>query len=89
VSVVLEGDGPTQTQLAELGPGDHFGEIELLRGGPSVAGVRASGTAPVELVALPSAELAQLIGGAPQAEQNLGRMADQRLESYRRARQAA
>jgi ABC-type lipoprotein export system ATPase subunit len=53
VEVVLRGKRKTDISIARLTPGQFFGEVELLRGGKSIACVRAAPDGPVELVALP------------------------------------
>ena len=52
VEVVLLGRRREDVTVARLGPGEFFGEIELLRGGKSIASIRAGSDGPVELVAL-------------------------------------
>jgi ABC-type lipoprotein export system ATPase subunit len=42
--------GRSEKFLTQLGVGDLFGEIELLRGGKSIAGVRAAGKEPAEVL---------------------------------------
>ena len=52
VDIILQGDHRNDEVLARLGVGDFFGEIELVRGGKSIANVRAAAEGPVELLAL-------------------------------------
>jgi ABC-type lipoprotein export system ATPase subunit len=72
--------------LARLGPGQFFGEVELIRGGQSIACVRAS-SGPVELVALPREAFRQLVSNSPLAEEALGRIVQLRLDENRAADQ--
>ena len=53
VEVVLCGRKKQDISVARLSPGQFFGEIELLRGGKSIACVRAAPESLVELVAIP------------------------------------
>ena len=52
IEVVYERPGGNDVSLARLGPGEHFGEIELLRNVDSLATIRAVGRGQVDLVAL-------------------------------------
>ena len=49
--------------VAELGPGDHFGELALFDGGPRTATVTA--TSPMELLVLGQRELAGVVDDVP------------------------
>ncbi len=55
--------GIKDVTVARLGPGEFFGEIELIRGGKSIACIRAAPEAPVELVALPRDHFVALLEG--------------------------
>jgi CRP-like cAMP-binding protein len=48
--------------LARLGPGQHFGEVELLMGGPSIASVRPAENQTVELTLLNKADFMAFLG---------------------------
>jgi CRP-like cAMP-binding protein len=61
-------------------PGQYFGEVELVRGGKSIASVRASGDSQVELLALTRADFHQLLKESPLTEEAIGRMVQHRLE---------
>lgn len=72
-------DGGTQV-VATLGPGEVFGEISLLRGGPTTADVMASGT--VGALVLSVAEFQKVAQEFPQVVQYLqGLTADRLKES--------
>ena len=66
--------------LARLGPREFFGEVELLRGGLSIASVRAVGKQPVELVALPREGFNRLVSNSPLTQEAIGRIVQFRLE---------
>jgi len=71
--------------LAQLGPGQFFGEVELMRGGQSIASVRTMPGDPVELVALPREGFRQLIVNSPLTEEAIARIVQHRLEQNRSA----
>ncbi|NUM43702.1 MAG: cyclic nucleotide-binding domain-containing protein [Anaerolineales bacterium] len=54
--------GQKQVSLARLGPGQHFGEVELLMGGPSIASVRPAENQTVELTLLNKADFMAFLG---------------------------
>jgi ABC-type lipoprotein export system ATPase subunit len=89
VEVVL-GCGPQIEDgvvIARMGPGQFFGEIELVRGGLSLACVRVSPEAPVELVALHRAAFQKLVSESPLTEEAIGRIVQIRLAENRAADQ--
>jgi ABC-type lipoprotein export system ATPase subunit len=73
------------THIARLGPGQFFGEIELLQGGESIACIRAATNGPVELVALHRDPFVKLLGDSPLTEEMIGRIVQARLEENRTA----
>jgi energy-coupling factor transporter ATP-binding protein EcfA2 len=87
VDVVLGDRGCGETRLARLGPGQFFGEIELTRGGDSLASVRAALDGPVELALLPRAEFEQLVDESALAHRVLHGVADSRWEDHRRSQE--
>jgi putative ABC transport system ATP-binding protein len=87
VEVVLESsphreDGVT---IAQMGPGQFFGEIELVRGGQSIASIRATPEGPVELLALCRADFQKLLGQSPLTEEMIGNLVQTRLSENRTA----
>jgi CRP-like cAMP-binding protein len=64
------------------------GEIELLRGGDSIATVRACLEEGAEVAALDPAEFATLIAQSEAAEAAIGQIADERLAESRARREA-
>jgi ABC-type lipoprotein export system ATPase subunit len=87
VEIVLGDRGGGETRLARLGPGQFFGEIELTRGGDSLASVRAAPEAAVELAVLPRAEFIQLVDESALARRVLHGVADSRLAENRQSRE--
>jgi CRP-like cAMP-binding protein len=84
---MIEHDQGTPTILAELGPGEVFGEVGALLGRPRSATVRAAGT--LWALELPAAALLRAADADPTLEQRLWRLvagrslASQLLESAR------
>jgi len=89
VRVLLESRKSGQEELAELGPGDHFGEIELLKGGAALASIQAAADAPVDLIALPRHDLRRILRDLPQASDTLAQTAEARLSHNQRVAHAA
>jgi ABC-type lipoprotein export system ATPase subunit len=82
---LLRGQKRKDTRVARLGPGQFFGEIELLQGGQSIACIRAASDAPVELIALHRDPFIKLLGDSPLTEEMIGRIVQRRLEENRTA----
>lgn len=85
VEVVLESSKQSEVTLGQLGPGEFFGEIELIHGGESIASVRASPDGPVDLVALPHKDFAEMLVGSPLTEEALAHIVQSRLAQNRTA----
>jgi ABC-type lipoprotein export system ATPase subunit len=71
--------------VATLGAGEFFGEVELIHGGDSIAGVRASEEGPVRLAVLPHKEFNEMLKGSPLTEEALCKIVKARLEQNRSA----
>ena len=83
VDVVLL-DGKNQEYVvSNLGRGEFFGEVELLRGGMSIANVRAGGSQPVEVVYIPRADFVRVIEESPITAEAIGKIVQERLEQRR------
>lgn len=78
---VMTGNGLQSETLAQLGTNDLFGEIELMRGGKSIACVRA-GKEPVEVLAYPRADFLSILGESPITAEALDKIVQNRLEEY-------
>jgi ABC-type lipoprotein export system ATPase subunit len=72
-------------RIASMGPGQFFGEIELMQGGQSIASIRASSDEPVELAALHRDPFVNLLRDSPLTEQMIGKIVQARLEENRTA----
>ena len=83
VEIVLHETQSRSTLLAKMGPGEFFGEVELMRGGKSIASVRTSSTERVKIVALNREAFLNLIKKSPLTEQALGKIVQARLEQNR------
>lgn len=85
VDIVLQNEDCDEMNLARLGPGQFFGEVELTQGGDSIARVRAAPGSAVELALLPKNEFFQLIDGSPLTRNVLSEIAHARLAENRRS----
>ena len=83
VDVVLQGRSREDTVLARLETGDFFGEIELVRGGKSIANVRAAAESPVELLALSRADFNQMLDESPLTQEAISRVVQERLKEHK------
>jgi ABC-type lipoprotein export system ATPase subunit len=72
-------------RIASIGPGQFFGEIELMQGGQSIASIRAGSNEPVELAALHRDPFINLLRDSPLTEQMIGKIVQVRLEENRTA----
>ncbi len=91
VEVGLDRPGGSRVVVGHMGPGQYFGEIELLRGGRSIAGVRAAG-GPVEAYALPCEDFAALLAESDATRDSIGQVVRERAgenEAARRHTEAA
>jgi len=79
IEVVCERPGCNEISLARLGPGQHFGEIELLRNVDSLATIRAVGRDHVELVALDRETFARLTEQVQAMREQMTHIAQQRF----------
>ena len=71
-----------EMNLACLGAGQFFGEVELMNGGKSIASVRAALNGPVEVALLDRGEFLHLIDAAPAMQAGLVGVAQERLEEH-------
>jgi len=83
VEVVLLGRRKSDVTVARLCPGDYFGEIELLRGGRSIASIRAAPDGPVDLLSLRPEAFRQLLDSSPLTAESLAETVAARLRENR------
>ena len=80
VDVVLQGRLRKDTTLSQLGRNDFLGEMELLRGGKSIASVRAAEGEPVELLAMTRENFQWLMDESPLTGEAISNIVQKRLE---------
>jgi CRP-like cAMP-binding protein len=83
VDVVLLDEKNQEYIVSSLGRGEFFGEVELLRGGKSIANVRAGGSQPVEVVIIPRADFMHVIDQSPITAEAIGKIVQERLDQRR------
>ena len=84
VEVVLQKNRSKETVLSRLGADEFFGEAELLRGGKSIANVRAGGQ-PVEVMAIPRADFDRVMAESPITVEAVSKIVQKRLVEHRMA----
>jgi ABC-type lipoprotein export system ATPase subunit len=85
VEVVLQDRRSKETVISVLKPGEFFGVIELLRGGRSIANVRASARGPVDVLAVKREDFIRVLEQSPITAEALGKIVEERLEKHRAA----
>jgi putative ABC transport system ATP-binding protein len=83
VEVVLAGRRKDELTVARLCPDDFFGEIELLRGGKSIASIRAAPEGPVDLLTLRPEAFHQLLDSSPLTTELIAATVEARLRENR------
>lgn len=83
VEVVLLGNRNEDITIARLSPGQFFGEVELLRGGKTIANVRAGPDSPVELLTLPVMAFNELLQKSPITRDALADIVQERIRENR------
>jgi ABC-type lipoprotein export system ATPase subunit len=85
VEIALQRPGGTDVAVTQMGPGEYFGEIELLRGGGNLATIRAK-DGPVDVIALDGDDFMDLLGQSDSTRQALEHMAQLRTAENLAAR---
>jgi putative ABC transport system ATP-binding protein len=85
VEVVLLDRKQNETIVSRLKPGEFFGEIELMRGGKSIANVRANTESPVELLTIKREDFIRVMDESPITAEAVGKIVQERLEAHRAA----
>jgi ABC-type lipoprotein export system ATPase subunit len=83
VEVILQGRRREDVVVTQLDAGEFFGEIELMRGGKSIASIRCAPDGPVELLALPREKFLQLVKDSPMTEEAIYKIVKHRLDEHR------
>ena len=83
VEVVLQNRSNMEMIVARLGPGEFFGEVELMNGSKSIASIRVAPEGPAELVMLRRDEFHELLSKSPLTEQSIGQIVQARIEENR------
>jgi CRP-like cAMP-binding protein len=79
VEVVLQDEKNQEYVSSNLSKDEFFGEAELLRGGKSIANVRA-GSKPVDVLTLPRADFLRVVQESPITAEALGKIIQKRLD---------
>jgi ABC-type lipoprotein export system ATPase subunit len=82
VEVILQSRKKNENIVSRLGGGEFFGEMELLKGGKSIANVRA-GNKPVEVLVLPRADFVRVMNESPITAEAVAKIVQKRLEAHR------
>ncbi len=69
-----------ETRVARLGPGQFFGEVELIQGWASIASVRAASEGSIELAMISKNEFLKLLGTSPKMKEAFDKVAQVRVE---------
>lgn len=85
VEVVLQDRKQDETIISRLKPGEFFGEIELMRGGKSIANVRASADGPVEVLTIKREDFKRVMDQSPITAEAVGKIVQERLKENRTA----
>ncbi len=84
--VALKRPDSTDVVVFRPGPGEYFGEVELMRDTESIATVRAVADAPVEVVALDRQTFAELLSESEETRDTLLQIVDARSSENMAAR---
>jgi putative ABC transport system ATP-binding protein len=79
VEVVLQDQTPSEVVTSRYGPGEFFGEAEIMRGGKSIAAIRAADHS-VEVLALPRADFMLVMGESPITAEAVEEIMQKRLD---------
>jgi putative ABC transport system ATP-binding protein len=83
VEVVLQDRKQEETIISRLKPGEFFGEIELMRGGKSIANVRAGTDEPVEVLVIHRDDFKRVMDESPITAEAVAKIVQERLEVHR------
>jgi len=80
VEVALKRPGSTDIVVARFLPGQYFGEIELTRGGKTVATIKAAPEMPVEVLALEREQFLELLSESEETKKTIDQIVQARLQ---------
>jgi ABC-type lipoprotein export system ATPase subunit len=83
VEVVVQSKRCPETIVARLNPGEFFGEVELVKGGNSIASIRCSNEGPVELAAIHRSVFLELLKNSTLTEEAIVRVVNARVDENR------
>ena len=83
VEVVLQDRKNHETVISRLKPGEFFGEMELLRGGKSIANVRAGPHGPIEVLTIKREDFKRVIDESPITAEAISKIVQQRIDVHR------
>ncbi len=79
VEVALKRPGAIDVVVTRLGPGQYFGEVELMRGGKNIATIRPLPGTDVEVIALDRATFTELLSESNPTREALAQIAETRV----------
>jgi putative ABC transport system ATP-binding protein len=80
VEVALKRPNATDIVVARFSPGQYFGEIELMRGGKTVATIKAAPETPVQVLALERERFFELLSESEETKKTIDQTAQLRLQ---------
>jgi len=83
VDVMLQPRNCPDLDVARLGAGQFFGELELIKGGNSIANIRATEDSPVDLVVLHREPFLKVLANSPLTERAIYNVVQARMEENR------
>jgi putative ABC transport system ATP-binding protein len=85
VDIVLKRSGGDEVKVNRMGPGEYFGEVELMNGGHAIATVTA-GEVPVEAVSIPRAVFEELLQESRDTKKAMETVVNRRINENQSAR---
>ena len=89
VEVVFQSGSGQEFVVTRMGVGQYFGEIELLRGGTSIATIRAARDNNVEVVALDRGTFNRLIAESEATREEIDHIVEERMREHKAGREEA
>jgi ABC-type lipoprotein export system ATPase subunit len=89
VEVLFQSSSGQEYVVAHMGSGQYFGEIGLLRGGTSIATVRAAPYTGVEVVVLDHETFDEMVAESEMTRAEIDRVVDERIMEHKAGREKA